>query len=999
MRKGLAHDRPALTRGTVLALLCAACAAAAPAQPSATVAADRPLVRSEADVLANARRVAELAEAGKAADALALADRLVAAERALVGAQPPVPSVAGASAAADSAATSGALELIALGLRVTAGQATEGQWADRAGRLFSPPVAGERVARRWAALSFGRGPTGAVLASARTQLPPAARAILCHWLLLVAAPGKDVAADQATAWFKQVVPLASEGGEGPLAVTLAINWMDHHGEADAADKLLDSWIERYSDAPAGVTALQLRSLTIAPGDDRTAFFVGYAKKFAGRAVGGAAAVPGAQDLLRTKTVTAALQALAAAGPADKDIESPADGLFALLHRLCASHFPSGLSRPAAQPMPAPDVVRTGTAELTAAIKLFHEYDEGGGADIPIAGGGAPISISPSTLVPVLQRVCAAAIEPPPAGSKKAVYKGLDPEALGARLRVFTALSPSAGLPAPALRRLLAAYLAECGPEKKSADAYQDLKADPVLAPFAHAALFQAALDRVPADTAAADKAFEAFLTAGGRLILPEHAQWGIRQALAAVEAAPPDGRADLWAARFGQLASRGFDVSDPVVAEVAGRVDLLKANPALGQRIVTDILLASRRLPQAFRLQEMRVELFAQVGDWKNALAAARINVALGLATDAGPAPAVARYASILDRAKETGRAKDAADPGRWIRKSPDALTGPSDDVASAAARALSADSLSAEDRARVEVLAGQPEQALADAYKGFLADPTPTTTAMLWVAAATAENGLIGASYATEWLARGRPAIDSMPPEGRPLLQRLATINTSASSGDPGPVARRAAGAWEPQLVAWIKTAYGDNRPEWAGVLAALDLARLQDPTEARLAIDRLVAAVPAAKPAPDTAIAMMRDAARQLPPAANLKRQLTIKVANLLYDAGADDQAKSELDSLEIAAAAPSDKQDLGVATLRALLLIRANQLGDAQRQLVAATEWPGADEDRARVQFLIGWVYLQQEKKDQAINAFAAVGEKFGQTTFAAKARDLVDQLKAN
>jgi hypothetical protein len=160
---------------------------------------------------------------------------------------------------------------------------------------------------------------------------------------------------------------------------------------------------------------------------------------------------------------------------------------------------------------------------------------------------------------------------------------------------------------------------------------------------------------------------------------------------------------------------------------------------------------------------------------------------------------------------------------------------------------------------------------------------------------------------------------------------------------------------------------------------------------------VDRIIREIPATKPSPDTAVALLREIAEHTD-SAPIRRNTTLRFANALYDGGSFSKVLTAVEQYELAAGPVVETKDLSFGMLRALALIQLDRLDEALQKLSQMSDWPGSEEDHGRAQFLVGWINLQQDHKDRAVEAFKIVVSKYGRSTFAEKAQSLLKELNS-
>ncbi|MGE5612149.1 MAG: tetratricopeptide repeat protein, partial [Bacillota bacterium] len=118
---------------------------------------------------------------------------------------------------------------------------------------------------------------------------------------------------------------------------------------------------------------------------------------------------------------------------------------------------------------------------------------------------------------------------------------------------------------------------------------------------------------------------------------------------------------------------------------------------------------------------------------------------------------------------------------------------------------------------------------------------------------------------------------------------------------------------------------------------------------------------------------------------------------LAKTLFDEGSYAECLTALDQLDKTWPHPPGAADIPTAFVRALCLIRLEKLTDAANLLSQIESWPASPEQHARALFLTGWIHLQTDDRPKAISTFQRLIATYAQTSFAAKAKDLLTNLE--
>jgi len=294
-----------------------------------------------------------------------------------------------------------------------------------------------------------------------------------------------------------------------------------------------------------------------------------------------------------------------------------------------------------------------------------------------------------------------------------------------------------------------------------------------------------------------------------------------------------------------------------------------------------------------------------------------------------------------------------------------------------------------------------------------------------LTVALAVADGYFSRAGRFVQWLAQGRIREAGGPEVGGskrdPLLgllircERRIEGKRDPSAGSPtgptGPrygqladearkkLAKEALLRWERHLVRWGGDALRHGDRPWALGSWALAINAEQDPGVAGSLVDTVIdlARRSGATPEPGR---LLREVL-PLVPSATGRRHLLLKIARLLYEEADFAGCLAVLDQADELARTPREKQDMTVGSTRVMCLIRLKKFDEALGFVERMAAWPGTDAQHAQALFLAGWLYLRKDSKAKAnakaLAVFRRIVDRYPKTTFAGKARELLQRLE--
>ena len=185
------------------------------------------------------------------------------------------------------------------------------------------------------------------------------------------------------------------------------------------------------------------------------------------------------------------------------------------------------------------------------------------------------------------------------------------------------------------------------------------------------------------------------------------------------------------------------------------------------------------------------------------------------------------------------------------------------------------------------------------------------------------------------------------------------------------------------------------DKEETWSRNCLTAAINMQQEPEDATLAIDSVVAAAVCAERVKDvelfleTVVPLVRSTAG--------RRHLLYRLAVAHYNQGAYEGCLKCLKSADALAKGPAEKQDMAAGILHARLLIELARYEDAAGVLEGMRAWPGTPEQHARALFLTGWTHLQSNDTPSALSSLKQVVDRFPETAVAAEAARVLSALK--
>ena len=199
----------------------------------------------------------------------------------------------------------------------------------------------------------------------------------------------------------------------------------------------------------------------------------------------------------------------------------------------------------------------------------------------------------------------------------------------------------------------------------------------------------------------------------------------------------------------------------------------------------------------------------------------------------------------------------------------------------------------------------------------------------------------------------------------------------------------------FEEKVIDWGRIAYDHDEIKLAAEFWAHAINDRNDSDKAKLIIDKIYQIVKSTKGIEDALKGMKQVLAKVIVPFS--QKHAMKKIAAMYYEQGDYSQCLATLDNADALESEDDGKQDMATAFIRVLSMIRLQQFDKALAMLQDMGTFPGTAEQHARASFLEGWIFLQQNQKAKALLSFKRVIDKFGNTSFASKAKELVQRLE--
>ncbi len=501
----------------------------------------------------------------------------------------------------------------------------------------------------------------------------------------------------------------------------------------------------------------------------------------------------------------------------------------------------------------------------------------------------------------------------------------------------------------------------------------------------------------------------------------------------------PEQRENVWRSGIQDFFDDHIVLSEKALEDLDSFVESLGDDRHLSSmRVLTDMMLLVPDIKSMRQLNWRRMSIFSRKANWPEAILSARLDIMLSLASSEGPTEAIKRCLKIMAAAgvpsleqeelvnnlfgglrRETGTAHNGVNLSKKRNGCVDRL------LRSGAKKALEKgmESLSARRRSFLYLFAGQHEKALKCVHESLVAtttDPTDILDAFgdLSIAMSIGNGRVRTSQKFLKWLSgQGGQEDNSMNISDDDQLRVLAECER-AFREEQKPVAdipddatvmtygNMNEEAWN-DLISLIRSRLDEKVIDWGRI--AYDHAEIKlavefwahaindrnDSGKAKLIIDKIYQIAKGAKGIEDALKGMKQVLTKVTVPFS--QKYVMKKIAALHYEQGDYEQCLATLDNADALKSEKQDKQDIATAFIRVLSMIRLRQFDKALAMLQDMGTWPGTPEQHARASFLEGWIFLQQNQKPKALLSLKRVIDKYGDTSFASKAKELVQRLE--
>lgn len=256
------------------------------------------------------------------------------------------------------------------------------------------------------------------------------------------------------------------------------------------------------------------------------------------------------------------------------------------------------------------------------------------------------------------------------------------------------------------------------------------------------------------------------------------------------------------------------------------------------------------------------------------------------------------------------------------------------------------------------------------------------------------------------------------LPPEAGNLGDRLsaawqqARASVKTDHGDnfvlqseyvQGLILRRQLKRWAEANASWAFAALENDQPELSALFwgqAVLDATLADDPSDSERAIQHdaveALATVLRALDNKDLAVEMIGRVDRELSnPRA--REPVLFLGATLLYEQGRMSDCLLALDRVEALNPSWDESKQIAAGLIRAVAQLKLGRLQDAESVLTDLSEFNGENEVMAQVAFLRGWIHLNRNETQPALERFRDLVETYPGTSYATKTRELIRRLE--
>ena len=493
----------------------------------------------------------------------------------------------------------------------------------------------------------------------------------------------------------------------------------------------------------------------------------------------------------------------------------------------------------------------------------------------------------------------------------------------------------------------------------------------------------------------------------------------------------------IWQKEIGSLLAANIVLEERIFTELDDLILKSETSSDLfPMRIITDLLLL---IPDTYSIQQLnrkRISIFAKKANWPEAIAAAKVDILLSLATSEGPGDSISRCLKIMEVAN-VSEAKQkqfiaslfALNSGGMqnnIARRNELSFG--DHVLSYAAQGAVQSfprNFTARQKMFSFLFAGYGRKALRFAHEAFHGTPVkPKHLSRIlndMSIVLSANSGYLQTSQSflelllhtykhNNWKGLKMNTSDEeslaflMECEEQALKKKSSTPQSSerirvasygaADEETKQQVLNHIRTRFDKKVIDWGKQAYSQGELSLAAEFWTQAIRGKKTPDITLESIEIIYKIAKESRGLEET-MEVFREILAHLetPPQ---QKQISMKIATLFYEQGNYRDCISTLDKAD-SIAPDADQKDMATGFMRILSLIRLRNFGDALSFLKKMESWTGTPIQHGRAAFLEGWIFLQQNQKAQALLAFRRVIDKYGKTPFASKAKQLVQRLE--
>lgn len=474
--------------------------------------------------------------------------------------------------------------------------------------------------------------------------------------------------------------------------------------------------------------------------------------------------------------------------------------------------------------------------------------------------------------------------------------------------------------------------------------------------------------------------------------------------LADAEEAP-----SVWRNCFVRFGDKSFTGSPEVFEELDRLVEALEKSTRqlFTQEILTDLMTTAPSIPAMRGLQWRRIALFERSGQMDGAAQAAGMDVLLAIASDDEPLLALQRHRLLRARMKTN----DAYDPlsALFIHQKTSSEESPPwiDANLFAAAKnrlANAGNHLSARSRLFLSAISSLDRSSISEletSVKDGDNHTLPGTELELndRLAIVCIHGGAVAAvsDFCKRLESESKP--NGLEPATSPSQEGSAP--TSAAKQDVIDTNfidnQQRLDQIRKRLANWAAQAKAGEEKDWENALLVTLVDSYILSEQRREVVAHICRQNTQTLKPDDEAVAWIESFYGRLN-APSDQREAVIAIAQIHFDAGRFPQCLDQIQRADELIDQPPGEQNFDIELKRTLSLAGLGELKKAREHLLPMRSWRGDAEQEASVEFLEGWICLKERNHRQALGAFRIIVDRYPQSSYAAKAEELIKVLES-